>query len=467
MNAESMDCLKMAEAVQAGKQSARDLATQALERAKKFQEKFHAFTRLTPELAQKQAEQVEARIRAGEKLPLAGVPFAVKDLIDVQGLPTTAGSRVFAENTAKADATVVRRLTAAGAVLLGKLNLDECAFRFTGQNQTFGDCKNPWNPARIAGGSSSGSAVAVSLDICPFTLGSDAGGSVRLPAALCGLVGLKSTYGRVSRSGGIPLAWSLDHVGTLTHTAAEAALVLQVMAGKDPLDESSSRRPVPDYPEELKKPVRGLRLGIPHTWFYESLQPEVAEAVTAALDRLAGLGCRRVDVTLPYLKEALGAHRAIIFAEASSFHEPFLRDRADRYEPDIRAMLQGGLFLPAVDYLKAQRARRLIRQAWHKVFQSVDCLVTPASPLTATPFGQEKAALPGGEKPLVRAFLDLSLPFNVTGHPAVSVPCGFSKEQLPIGLQIVGRPFEEATILRLAHHYQQGTDWHRRRPAVQ
>jgi aspartyl-tRNA(Asn)/glutamyl-tRNA(Gln) amidotransferase subunit A len=355
-------------------------------------------------------------------------------------------------------------LVAAGAVILGKLNLHECAFGFTGENPTYGNCKNPWDSERIAGGSSSGSAVAVALGICPFTLGSDTGGSIRHPAALCGLVGLKPTYGRVSRRGVVPLSWTMDHVGPLTRTAAEAALVLKAMAGRDPADESSSRRPVPDYPAELNKPLRGLRLGIPHTWFFEALQREVASAVTAAIDELAALGCRRVEVTLPHMDEVVGAHRAIIFPEASSYHQPFLHDRAEQYADDIRALLQAGLFFPAVDYLKGQRARRLIRRAWAKVFASVDCLVTPTSPIVATRFGDKEADLPGGKKPLVRAYLDLTLPFNLSGHPAVSVPCGFAKEKLPVGMQLVGKPFEEATILRVAHQYQQATDWHRKTP---
>ena len=462
MMPQPLDCLRIAVDVQARKRSATDIAKDALAVAKKQQEKFRAFITMTPEIALKQAERVEARIRAGEKLPLAGVPFAVKDLFNVTGTTTTCGSKVFARLTAKEDAEVVRRLVRAGAVLIGKLNLHECAFGFTGENPHHGNCKNPWDSTRIPGGSSSGSAAAVALGICPLTLGSDTGGSIRLPASLCGLTGLKPTYGRVSRSGVVPLSWSMDHVGPLTRSSAEAALVLGVLAGKEAADESSSRRAVPDYAAEIERPVRGLRLGIPHNWFYEDLDPQVSEAVLSAIDRLAKLGCKRVDVTLPHMEEVLGAHRAIIFAEASSYHQPLLQDRAGEYGDDIRPLLQAGLFLPAVDYLKGQRARRIIRRAWAKVLESVDCLVTPACPIVAPRFGETSAKLPRGEKPLVRVCLDLLLPFNLTGHPALSMPCGFSKERLPIGLQLVGKPFEEGVILRLAHHYQQATDWHRR-----
>jgi aspartyl-tRNA(Asn)/glutamyl-tRNA(Gln) amidotransferase subunit A len=257
----------------------------------------------------------------------------------------------------------------------------------------------------------------------------------------------------------------MDHVGPLCRTAAEAALVLKVLAGRDPADETTRHgRVVPDYPAELKEPVRGLRLGIPHSWFFEALQPQVADAVTAAIDMLAALGLKRVDVKLPHLEEIVGAHRAIIFAEASCYHQPYLQDRAGEYGADIRPLLQAGLCVPAVDYLKAQRARRVIRRAWARVFEQVDGLVTPTSPIVATKFGEQRASLPGGDKPLVRAYLDATLPFNFTGHPAVSVPCGFSKEGLPIGMQLVGKPFAEAMILRIAHHYQQATDWHKRTP---
>ncbi len=464
MKPELIDGLTLAADVQAGRRSALDVVKEALARAERHQEKFRAFITLTPELARRQAEAVDARIKRGDKLPLAGVPFGVKDLIDVKGVPTTCGSKAFLERTARADATAVRRLVEAGAVVLGKTNLHECAFGFTGENPTFGDCKNPWDPARIAGGSSSGSAVAVALGLCPFALGSDTGGSIRHPSALCGLTGLKPTYGRVSRTGGVPLSWSMDHVGSLTRSAAEAAVVLRTMAGRDPADETSSRRPVPNYVEELKGPIKGLRLGIPHTWFFEALEKEVADAVTAALDQLATLGCQRVDVRLPHLEEVVGAHRAIIFSEASSYYQPYLRDRSEKFGDAIRPLLQGGLFLPAVDYLKGLRVRRVVRREWARVFATVDALVTPTTPVTATKFGQATVQLPGGEKPLLRAYLDMTLPFNFTGHPAVSIPCGASRAGLPIGLQLVGRPFGEATILRLAHHYQQATDWHKRVP---
>jgi aspartyl-tRNA(Asn)/glutamyl-tRNA(Gln) amidotransferase subunit A len=457
-------CQQIVAEVQSRKRLAREVADAALAKAAAFQEKYRAFIRMTPEMAQAQARRVDERVKAGEKLPLAGVPFAVKDVFDVQGIPTTFGSRVFADRVARADGTAVKKLVAAGGVCLGKLNLHECAFGFTGANRNFGDARNPWDLERIPGGSSSGSAIAVSLGICPLTLGSDTGGSIRMPSALCGLTGLKPTYGRVSRAGGLPLSWTMDHVGPITRTAAEAALALKILAGPDPADETASRRAVPDYPAEISARIRGLRVGVMHEWFFQSLDPEVAGAVTTGLEKLVSFGARQVEVHLPRLEEVVGAHRAIIFSEASSFHRPWLADRAQDFDDEIRPLLLAGLFLPTVDYLDALRARRIIRREWSAIFETIDVLVTPTTPVTATKFGETTADVPGGPRPLVRAYLDLTLPFNFTGYPAISIPCGFSKAGLPIGMQLVSRPFSESALLRVAHQYQQETDWHKRTP---
>jgi aspartyl-tRNA(Asn)/glutamyl-tRNA(Gln) amidotransferase subunit A len=351
-------------------------------------------------------------------------------------------------------------------VLIGKTNLHECAFGFTGENPHFGDCRNPWDPERIPGGSSSGSGVALALGICPLTLGSDTGGSIRLPSALCGVTGLKPTYGRVSRAGGFPLSWTMDHVGPMTHTAADAALALQVLAGRDLADETSSRRAVPEYSKELTARIRGLKIGVMHGWFFESLDPEVADAVMAAYAKLQSLGAIPVEVHLPHLEAALGAHRAIIFPEASAFHQSFLGTHAERYGDAIRPLLIGGELMSAVDYLQALRVRRLIRREWAKAFSTVDAVLTPTSPIVAPRFGANAADLPAGPRPLLRAFLDLTLPFNLTGHPALALPCGFSRGGLPIGMQLVGKPFEEGKLLRIGHQYQLETDWHKRTPTV-
>lgn len=455
-------CLEIAASVQGRKRPALEFADESLALADQFQDKYRTFIRITPELAREQARQVDERVGRGDRLPLAGVPFAVKDLFHVKGHPSTYGSRVFAEFAQQSTATCVQRLIDAGGVLIGKLNLHECAFGFTGANPHFGDCRNPWDPERIPGGSSSGSGAALALGICPLTLGSDTGGSIRLPAALCGVTGLKPTYGRVSRSGGYPLSWTMDHVGPMTRTAADAALALQILAGRDEADESSSRRAVPDYAAELTARIRGLRIGVMHAWFLEGLDAEVAAAVMEALDKLRALGAIVVEVDLPRLDEAVGAHRAIIFPEASAFHQPYLETRPGQYGDDIRPLLLGGQFLSAVNYLQALRLRRVIRREWQEAFDGIDALLTPTSPIPAPKFSATTASLPGGEKPLVRAFLDLTLPFNLTGHPALAIPCGFTKTGLPIGMQLVGKPWSEGTLLRIAHQYQQETQWHKR-----
>lgn len=468
------NCLEIAAAVQAHERTAREVADEALARAEALQDGLRAFTLIAPEIARRQAEYVDRRIGQGEKPPLAGVPFAVKDLFDVAGTPTTYGSRVFRDRIAERDATVVRHLVRAGAVLIGKTNLHECAFGFTGENPVYGDCRNPWNRERIAGGSSSGSAVAVAAGICPLAIGSDTGGSIRQPSALCGLTGLKPTYGRVSREGGLPLSWTMDHVGPMTRTAEEAAVALYGMTAAD-----SARGPGGEIPRSGRDLAewlgpRGLRIGLPRKWFFDALEPDVAAAVEAAIAEFRNLGAEIVEVELPLLEEALGAHRAIIFAEASSWHRPFLAERPGDYGDDIRALLLTGLFLPAVEYLDALRARRIIRREWGKVFEKLErsdrgtpklpLLLTPTTPVVATRFGQQTAELPGGAKPLVRAYLDLTLPFNLSGHTAISIPCGFSQDELPIGMQLVGRPFDEMTVLAAAHQYQQATDWHVRTP---
>ncbi len=464
MTARPPHCLEIAAAVRSGARSARSIVEQALAGAERHQERFRPFITLTPELARAQADRVDASAAAGSALPLAGVPLAVKDPVDVEAFRTTCGSRVFADRVAGTTATVVDRLVRAGAVLVGKTNMHECAFGFTGENAAFGDCPNPWDTERFSGGSSSGSAVAVALGICPIGLGSDTGGSIRLPAALSGLTGLKPTYGRVSRAGVVPLAWSMDHVGPLVRTAEEAALVLEVLAGRDPRDPTSSRRPVPEYSRELDSSLGGLRIGLPRAGFFDSLEADVAEALEAARGALASLGAACVDVRLPHLDEVLGAHRAIIFSEAAAYHQPWLADRPEQYGELVRLQLEAGLLLPAVDYLKAQRVRRVVREAWAETFASVDCLLAPASRAVAARFGTAAVDLPDGPTRLLDAYLGPLLPLNLTGHPAVSVPCGFSRDGLPIGMQLVGRPFDEATILRIAHQYQRNTDWHRRIP---
>jgi aspartyl-tRNA(Asn)/glutamyl-tRNA(Gln) amidotransferase subunit A len=336
----------------------------------------------------------------------------------------------------------------AGCIVVGKTSLHEFAYGFTNRNPHYGDCCNPWDPGRIPGGSSGGNAVALATGMALGAIGGDTGGSIRLPAALCGVVGLKVTYGRVSRHGGVPLSWSIDTVGPMARTTADAAHLLQAMAGHDPKDPTSSRLPVPDYLGELGRDLRGIRIGIPHRLFFEPLDAEVGEAMQRSLEALKQAGAALIDVDWPALEPVVGAHRAILFAEASAAHEPMIRTRAADLGDDVRPLLQAGLFLTAGQYLAGQQARRAIVEAYRVLWKRFDLLVTPTSPIPAPEIGTTTTRLGGRDVPLVRAFLDLTLPFNLTGQPAISLPCGFTQAGLPIGLQLVGRPFAESLLIR-------------------
>lgn len=448
------------------KVSAVEVTRATLERIARLNEKLKVFITITAEQALREAEQVDKDVRAGKDKPLAGVPLAVKDLYETKGVRTTAGSRLLADNVPNHDATAVARLRQVGAVLVGKLSMHEFAFGFTNVNPHYGNCLNPWDVERIPGGSSGGSGAALAASLCLASLGSDTGGSIRLPAALCGVVGLKPTYGRVSRFGALPLSWTMDHVGPMTKRVEDAALMLRVIAGQDAKDETSSKEPAPDYVVELKKRIKGVRLGVPHAHFIEPMDAEVNAAFNEAVHLLEKLGARLVEVTLPHLDVVLGAHRAIIFSEASTYHEKWLRTRADEYGDDIRALLQTGMFFTATQYLSAQQARRRIIAEWSEIWKKVDALVTPTSPIPAAKIGDATTPLGGEERPLVRVYLDSLLPFNLTGQPALSVPCGFTNNGLPIGLQLVGRSFDESLLLRIGHAYETQTAWHKRQPKV-
>lgn len=460
----NLSALDVAKMVRQKKVTAVEVTRAALERIERLNRTLRAFITVTAEQAWREAAQVDKDVRAGKDKPLAGVPLAVKDLYATQGVRTTAGSKLLADNVPDHDATAVARLRQAGAVLVGKLNMHEFAFGFTNVNPHYGNCLNPWDTTRIPGGSSGGSGAALAASLCLASLGSDTGGSIRLPAALCGVVGLKPTYGRVSRFGALPLSWTMDHVGPMTKRVEDAALMLRVIAGHDAKDDTSSKEPVPDYVAALKKNIKGVRLGVPHGYFVEPMEDEVSAAFDDAIHLLERMGARLTEVTLPHLDVVLGAHRAIIFSEASTYHEKWIRTRADEYGDDIRPLLQAGMFFTATQYLSAQQARRRIIAEWSEIWRNIDCLITPTVPIPATKIGAMTATLGGAERPLVRVYLDPLLPFNLTGQPALSVPGGFTKNGLPLGLQLVGRPFEEALLLRVAHAYETQTEWHKRQP---
>lgn len=450
--------------------SAVEATRAALGRIEGLNERLRAFITVTPEAALAEAEAVDRAVAAGEDRPLAGVPLAVKDGFWVGGVRCTNGSKVLADFVPAEDAEAVARLKKAGCVVVGKSLMHEFAYGFTSRNPHYGDGKNPWDPTRVPGGSSGGNAVALATGMALGAVGGDTGGSVRQPAALCGVVGLKVTYGRVSRHGGFPLSWSMDTVCPMARTVGDAAAMLRVMAGPDPKDPATAPKPVPDYPAATAvggdRPLDGLRVGVPHDRFLEALEPDVGAAIQDALGLLQEAGARLVEAAMPPLDRVVGAHRAIIFSEASAAYEELIRERAGELSDEVHALLKSGLFLTAAQYLGAQQARRKIVAEFRELWRSFDVLVTATSPIAASPIEATTARLGERDVPLVRAYLDLTLPFNLTGQPALSVPCGFTGAGLPVGMQLVGRPFEEATLLRVGAAYEAATDWHTRVPPL-
>jgi aspartyl-tRNA(Asn)/glutamyl-tRNA(Gln) amidotransferase subunit A len=443
-----------------GEVSSVDLTRAMLERIERLDPRLNSYLTVTADAALAEAARLDAEARAGRlRGPLHGIPLALKDLFDTAGVRTTAGAKLFADRVPERDATVVGRLRQAGMVLLGKLNMHELAFGVTTNNPHFGACRNPWDPDRIPGGSSGGSGAAVAARLCYGSLGSDTGGSIRIPASLCGIAGLKPTYGRVSRAGVIPLSWTLDHVGPITRSVRDAALMLGVIAGHDPADPASEDRPVPDYTAGLEDGVRGMRIGLPRRYFFEGAEPAVLAAVEAAIDVLRREGAEVHEVAIADMELIGSVFQVIILAEAAAYHAGRLRARPRDFGADVRERLEPGLLYPATQYIDAQRARRRIVEGFLAALTDVDVLVTPTLPVTAAPIPGPKVETPN---PLTR----FTFPINVSGLPALSLPCGFDTNGLPIGLQFIGRPFDEATVLRAGRAYERATNWHTRRPPV-
>jgi aspartyl-tRNA(Asn)/glutamyl-tRNA(Gln) amidotransferase subunit A len=438
-----------------------ELTEQALARVEAVEGSLNAFITVTGDSALEAAKEAEKAIAGGKVIgPLQGIPVAVKDLFDTAGVRTTSGSKILSDNVADADSGAVERLKAGGAVLVGKLNLHEFAFGATGVNPHYGPARNPWDTGRITGGSSSGSGASVAGGECLAALGTDTGGSIRIPASLCGITGLKPTFGRVTRRGVLPLSWSLDHVGPMARTAEDCAIVLQALAGHDPDDASSSREPVPDYVAGLQGGVKSLRVGVPREFFFDELDPEVEAAVRAAIEKFRELGGDVRDVSLPLIAEAPAAVTAIMLPEALAFHQRWLAERPDDYGEDVRFRLENGATFLAVHYVQAQRFREKIVAAWRdEVFDRVDVIATPTTMLPAPPIER-------GDLRTTFSLIRNTNPLNLLGVPAISAPCGFTASGLPIGLQLAGRWWDEGTVLRAVHAYQEATDWHTRRPTV-
>ena len=361
----------------------------------------------------------------------------------------------------KTDGTVVKRLKLNGAIVLGKTNTHEFAL-----GGITPPTRNPWNITRVPGGSSGGSAAAIAACSAIASTGSDTGGSIRIPASFCGVVGLKPTYGRVSRAGIFPESWSLDHVGPITRRVEDTALLLRLMAGRDELDPTSSELPVPDYVEQLRQGVRGLRIGVPKNYYFDQCHEEVNAAVRSAIDLLKGLGCSTTEFEFPYLPEIMAAYTTLDSCEASTYHEREIEQRADDFQPDVRLLLENGLFIPATYYIQAQRTRAMVFSEIMKLFKQFDVMITPSEPMVATKVDQQTVKFGDVDESIDSALSRYLAPFNLTGLPALSIPCGYSSDGLPIGMQIIGRAYDETIALRVGHAYEQSTDWHLKEPPI-
>lgn len=438
-----------------------ELTRAYLERIEAVDPAVRAYVAVLADAALAQARTAEAEILAGRYRGLLhGIPVAFKDLIDIQGVRTTAQSRVMEHRVADADASVVLRLREAGAVLLGKLAMGE--FALGDMNSLFGPTHNPWNLDYGTGGSSSGCGAAIAAGLCMGALGTDSGGSIRGPAALCGIVGLKPTYGRVSRHGVVPLSWSLDHCGPMTWTVEDAAIMLQVIAGYDAKDPTSVQAPVPVYPDLLDQDLQGLKIGVPRHYFFAGdagVGAETQDVVNVALAELEGLGASLVEVHIPTLEHAVTANTIIMLSEGFAYHKDNLAVKPEMFGDTVRSRLYLGSLFSVSDYLQAQRVRSKLRFEFAQMFQRVDVIAGPTKGRPAAPLSAE-----GADALAVMGRPSFCSPFDQTGLPALSIPCGFNKDGLPIGLQVAGKPFDEALVLRVGHAYQEQARWHERRP---
>jgi len=453
--------LQIAEKIRNGETSSSEIVTLLLEQIRRTDDRVKAYVTVCEDNALKLAEAAEIQIKSGHDLgSLHGIPVSIKDLFETRGVRTTCGSKLMQDYVPTVDCTVVERLKSAGAIMLGKLNTHEFAL-----GGVTPPTRNPWNLNHIPGGSSGGSAAAIAVSSAIATTGSDTGGSIRIPASYCGVVGLKPTYGRVSRAGVFPESWSLDHVGPITKRVEDAALLLSVIAGYDERDPTSSERVVPDYTKMLEIDASGLRIGVPENYFFEYCDEEVRKAVHSAIDQLEKQGCSIIEFEFPYIPEIMASYTAIDMCESSSYHERQLAEMADDFTSDVRLLLEQGLFIPATYYIQAQRIRAMVYPKVTRLFKIFDAVVTPSEPTVAPEVGSQIVEFEGVKEDVTSAMVRYLAPFNLTGLPALSVPCGFSKG-LPIGMQIIGKAYDESTVFRVGYAYEQATNWHLKWPAI-
>jgi aspartyl-tRNA(Asn)/glutamyl-tRNA(Gln) amidotransferase subunit A len=462
-----------------------DLTEAVFQRITATDDQVHAYLTLARDAAMAQARQADESLKRDQTAsPLLGVPIAVKDNFLTRGIRTTCASKILGDFMPPYDATTVAKLRSAGAVIVGKTNLDEFAMGSSTENSAFFSTRNPWNFERIPGGSSGGSAAAVAADQCIGALGTDTGGSIRQPAACCGVVGLKPTYGRVSRYGIIAFASSMDQVGPMTKDVRDSALLLQAIAGHDPADSTSVRLAVPNFAETMNGNVKGLRLGVPKEYFVSGMQPEVEQAVRNAIDTLAKSGATIAEISLPHTEYAVAVYYIVATAEASSnlarydgmrfghradakdLTETYMVSRDEGFGAEVKRRIMLGTYVLSAGYydayyLKAQRVRTLIRKDFDEAFKRCDAILTPTAPTTAFKIGEKT------QDPLQMYLSDIyTISINLAGLPAISLPCGFDGDSMPIGLQIIGNHFDESTVLRTAHAYEQATEWHKKKPKL-
>lgn len=459
----NLDDLTLADAalaLRAGKVSSRELTDAALGRIAALNLSLHAFITVMADSAQRDAARADQdRARGIDLGPLQGIPVALKDLFDTSDAPTTGGSRILQKRQPARDAEATARLRRAGAVIVGKTNLHEFAYGVTNDNPHYGRALNPWDPARSPGGSSGGSAAAVAARLCLGALGSDTGGSIRIPSALCGITGLKPTFGRVSLRGVLPLSPFMDHAGPMAQTAQDCGLILQEIAGYDPNDPASANVPVPDYTHELDAPLTGVRIARPGEWFEQGVDEELLAAVDLAAKELERQGASLARRDMPFASDLFTTNRTLLSAEALALHEHDLYDHPEELGPDVVTRLQRALAVSTADYIRARDRQRELARALDLYLDEVDATLTPTTRIAAPQWTEEDPVA------LAQNLTAFTAPFNLTGHPAISLPCGFTRSGLPIGMQLVARHWDEPLLLRLAHQYQMHTDWHKKRPS--
>ena len=443
-----------------------DVTKAYFQRISKYNESVNAFVTICEQSALEEAAEAEREIISGtSRGPLHGIPIGHKDLYQTAGIRTTAGSKVLLNNIPETDATAVARLKNAGVIMLGKLNTHEFAYGPTNDSSVFGPCRNPWNQDYFSGGSSGGSGSAVALRLCVGATGSDTGGSIRMPAACCGVTGLKPTYGSSSRAGIYPLCWTMDHAGPLARSVEDIAFLFQPLVGPDGRDISVVEHDFPDMRSQFSRDLKGLKIGIPDRYFYDQSQPEVESAVHDAIATLVELGAEVKHVDIPHIEYAAAAAMVLYLSEGTAYHDDDIGNKAELYTDQVRLFLELGNYVLAKDYLHAQRFRTLLGQSMADALREVDVLATPTMPITAQRLGQEFVDIRGQNESVFGALLRNTEPFDLTGLPALVMPCGIAENKMPISLQIAGRPYDEARLLRVGHSFQQSTNWHKACPS--